>query len=298
MLFSLPHQAGIKGGAKVKRWLGVLVLLLGAGAARGAHFVYYDGGYEAYGYAHARDPYYNYGPYEQLINDPYCASVDRYAYIDYINYQIFGYSYNDICVQTGSNSIYIRGLSIADGVAPVYGCYCSGKGYCSTKYPGTLGVFYKIEPDFGEEVGDDVVVHCSATVNVWGEASTYAFIGGPGGMGHMSVTRGQLPPVVTQPNPAYEVLTFPNLEYSNPWDQSWFSGVQSFPAQIGDVIGVFVRNYTRVEGNGPWNGRVRSDVLIVLTAESELAGDLDKDGDVDFYDLAKFAENWLVGTTP
>jgi hypothetical protein len=269
-------------------------LLLGAVAARGAYFVHYGGGYEAYGHAHAFDPYYFDGPYEQTYNDIYTASANISAAVGWA----FGSAYNKMGASTTGNSTYIRGLSIADGAADVYGCFCSGKGYCSTKYPGTLGVFYKIEPGFGESAGDDVIVHFSATANVWGEASTYVLIGGPGGMDHMSVTRGQLPPVTTQPDPSYEVVTFPNLEYFNPWDQSWFSGVHSFPAQIGDVIGVFVRNHTMVEGNGPWNGRVRSTVSMVLTAESVLAGDLDKDGDVDFFDLAKFAANWLVDTTP
>jgi len=76
VLFSLPHQAGIKGGAKVKRWLGVLVLLLGAGAARGAWFEYYGGGFHAFSDVWAWAGGYQGGPYYMTSDGIFSAQVE------------------------------------------------------------------------------------------------------------------------------------------------------------------------------------------------------------------------------
>ena len=73
-----------------------------------------------------------------------------------------------------------------------------------------------------------------------------------------------------------------------------FGGVHAFPAKIGDVIGIFASNYAKVEGSGV-SGDVYSEHTMILTVRAVLAGDLDNDGDVDFFDLAKLANNWLKG---
>jgi hypothetical protein len=114
-------------------------------------------------------------------------------------------------------------------------------------------------------------------------------------MNHMAITRGQLPPVLTEPNSNYEVLTLPNLELSDEGGY-WFSGVHTFDAQIGDVIGIFTENYTDVTGWGPLDGVVENNLWIILTVKPALTGDLNGDGNVDFRDFAKLAENWLAGT--
>ena len=104
-----------------------------------------------------------------------------------------------------------------------------------------------------------------------------------------------LPPVATDPSSEYEVWGIENLSLT---DESfdWCSGVYSFKAEIGDVIGIFAENYTEVSGLGVLDGMIESDLTIALTAKTLLAGDLDEDNDVDFDDFAILAKNWLKGT--
>jgi hypothetical protein len=200
---------------------------------------------------------------------------------------MWGYAEGDsICIQT---------QSVADAVADNASSYTSGWGYGRTQDAQTYGIYYRIMPDEGEEIGDDVIVYYSDTISISSDGATFAYIGGPADMNHMAITRGQLPPVPTEPNSEYEVLTLPNLELSEEGGY-WFSGVHMFDAKIGDVIGVFAENYTDITGWGPLDGVVENKLWIVLTVKPVLVGDLDSDGDVDFRDFGKLAENWLAGT--
>ena len=113
-------------------------------------------------------------------------------------------------------------------------------------------------------------------------------------MDHMSVTRGQLPPVLTEPQSIYEVWTLDNLELTND-SFDGFTGISTFKAEIGDLIGIFAENYTDIGGVGSLDGLIESDLTIVLTVKTLLTGDLDDDNDVDLSDFAKFADNWLKG---
>ena len=138
-------------------------------------------------------------------------------------------------------------------------------------------------------------MYYSDTVGISSYGDTDVYVGGPGDMNHIAITLGQLPPVWTEPDSENEVLTWSNLEL---FDQGgyWFSGIHTFSAKSGDVIGIFAENYTDVAGWGPLDGLVESDLAIVMTVKTVLFGDLDGDGDVDLYDFAVFANNWLEGT--
>ena len=72
-----------------------------------------------------------------------------------------------------------------------------------------------------------------------------------------------------------------------------FTGISVFHAEIGDVIGIFAENYSDISEIGPLDGLIESDLTIVLTLKTLLAGDLDEDNDVDLYDFTIFAGNWL-----
>ena len=285
----------------MKRYLTVIVLLCVVGSATqrrtdGAYFNYYAGGFRAFYEVEAKDSTYPDGYYSTDTNDSNSfAGVEEYIEVT----EAYSYAYNSIWGYAEGDSICIQTQSVADAIADNDLAYASGWGSGrtedATEDAQTYGIYYQIMPDEGEGLGDDVIVYYSDTVSISSSGATFAYVGGPEDMNHMAITRGQLPPVLTEPNSEYEVLAWPNLELSDDGGY-WFSGVHTFDAQISDVIGIFAENYTDVTGWGPLDGVVENNLWIVLTVKPVLAGDLDSDGDVDLLDFAKLAENWLAGT--
>ena len=279
---------------KMKRYLTILVLLCTIGTVHGVHFSYYAGGFRANYYAYAENLPYSDGPYILTQNGTTFASVEKKAGG---SPQPIGYARNYISSETSNNSIRIQSYSIAEGAADYSYCYAHGQGFTGTGNSQTneKGVYYRITPDANEHDGDDVMVYYNDIVSIsTDEGTTRLYIGGPDTMDHLAITRGQLPPVTTEPVRENEVLRFPNVNVLNSGDSSWFSGVHAFPAKIGDVIGIFAKDYTEVKGWGYLRGSIYSTHTMILTVEPVLSGDLDYDEDVDLYDLAKLANNWLV----
>jgi hypothetical protein len=275
----------------MKRYLSVLILLCTVSSVQGAHFSYYAGGLRAYYEVYAQDPVYFDGPLDGTQYSTSYAFVVGTASVP----QASSGARNDIWSETSNNSVRIQSYSTANGYASNSLCYASGWGFGRTQNSQTYGIYYKIMPDDDEQPGDDVMVYYNDMVNISADGHTYVRIGGPGTMDHIAITRGQLPPVPTEPNRDYEVLSFPQVEIPNS-DGDWFSGIHAFPAKIGDVIGIFAENYTKVADWGPLNSEVYySTHTMILTVRAVLSGDLDHDGDVDFFDLAKLANNWLEG---
>jgi len=286
----------------MKRYLTVFALLCIVGTAHGAHFQHFGGGFRAHYDVFAQDG--------ALFNSSYFTKED----IDWAtaagSVQVPPYpqvaqadsrARSDIWSEIIGNSLRIQSYSIAYGFAATYLCKAISQTYGSTQDNQTLGIFYQINPDSGEQVGDDVMVYYSDIVSLTASGTTYYYVGGPGTMDHLAITRNQVPPV-QEPDSQYEVLRFPNVDLSNSGDQNWFSGVHPFPAKIGDVIGIFAKTEAVVYfEHGPMTGDISySNHTMILTVRPVLSGDLDYDGDVDFYDLAKLANNWLegVGTGP
>ncbi len=281
----------------MKRYLTVVVLLCVVGSATqhrtdGAYFNYYAGGFRAFCEVDTKDSASPDGYYSDDTNDStFFAGVEEYVEVT----EAYSYAYNDMWGYAEGDSICIQTQSVADGIADNASAYTSAWGFGRTEDSPAYGIYYEIMPDEGEEPGDDVIVYYSDTISILADGTTFAYVGGSADMNHMAVTRGQLPPVLTEPNSEYEVLAWPNLELSDEGGY-WFSGVHTFDAQIGDVIGIFAENYTDITGWGPLDGVVENDLWIVLTVKPVLAGDLDSDGDVDLSDFGKLAENWLAGT--
>jgi len=280
----------------MKRYLTIVVLLCVVGSATqrrtdGAYFNYYAGGFRAFYEVYAEDSSSSDGYYSDTNDSTFFARVEEYAEVT----EAYSYAYNDMWSYAEGDSICIQTQSVADAVADNDSAYTSGWGSGRTEDAQTYGVYYQIMPDEGEGLGDDVIVYYSDTISISASGAMFAYVGGPADMNHMAITRGQLPPVLTEPNSEYEVLAWPNLELSDDGGY-WFSGVHTFDAQIGDVIGIFAENHTDITGWGPLDGVVENDLWIVLTVKPVLAGDLDSDGDVDLGDFAKLAENWLAGT--
>ena len=274
----------------MKRYIIATVLISIAGVADGASFNYYAGRLSAFCKVYAEDSTDYDGPYTDSNDDTSFAMVAEYAEVDY------AYSYADNSIwddnDSQNHSICLRVNSYADTTAEQADCNVIGYGYGATEDSQTYGIFYQIVSDEGEEIGDEVIVYCVSTIKVAAWGSTYIYIGGPATLSHISITKGLLPPVLTDPESEYEVWGIENLELT---DESfdWYSGVYSFRAKIGDVIGIFAENYTDVSGLGELDGSVESDLTIGLTAETILSGDLDDDNDVDFNDLAILGKNWL-----
>lgn len=275
----------------MKRYLIILILLCVVSNVQGAHFSYHAGGlranYDVYAY---NDPFYD-GPWSQTQDGTSSASVSKNTTVPQAN----SYAYNNIGSKTSNNSIRIQSFSIAEGAANYSYCYARGKGFGRTQNSQTKGIFYKIMPDANEQTGDDVMVYYNDLVSITANGTTNLRIGGPGTMDHIAITRGQLPPVTTEPVRDNEVLRFPDVNVTNSSNADWFSGIYAFPAKIGDVIGIFAENSTKVEGWGTLAGSIYSTFTMVLTVRPVLLGDLDHDGDVDFFDMAKLAGNWLAG---
>ncbi|MBN2455446.1 MAG: hypothetical protein JXB29_02745 [Sedimentisphaerales bacterium] len=268
-----------------------LVLFCVVYVSQAAYFSHYAGALEAYCYNFAEDSDETDGPYEVFDEDTSFASAAEWAAVS----DSYSDAYNHIWGYTDGDCLCLQLTSWADGIADYQSSYTKAWGYGSADSPQTRGIFYRIMPDATEEFGDEVSISYSDNISVYQMGSTYVYVGGPGDMNHMAVTIGQSPPVETEPNSAYEVLTWDNLQLTDEGGD-WFSGIYKFPAKIGDVVGIFAENYTDVRGWGPLDGLLQSDLWIVLTVRVLLAGDIDDDGDVDLYDLAELAENWLVGT--
>lgn len=277
----------------MKRYLTVFVLLCIVGTAHGAYFQYYAGQLRAYYEVFAQDGGLFNGSFEGTMNHLTYAWAGGSAAVPP---QASSGARSDIWRDIIGNSIRIQSYSFAEGLAATTACYTRAQTYARTQdYLNNYGIFYQIKPDTDEQNGDDVMVYYNDIVSITASGTTYVRIGGPGTMAHLAITRGQLPPVPTEPDSSKEVLRFPNVPLSNSGGD-WFSGVHTFPAKIGDVIGIFAENYAVVIGDGPLIGEVAySTHTMILTVRAVLSGDSDYDGDVDFYDLAKLANNWLEG---
>jgi len=282
----------------MKRYLTFFVLLCIVGTAYGAHFNYYAGGLRAYYEVYTQDGGYFDGPYSGKMDHTTYAWAGGSAAVPPPPQipQASSEARSDILRDDRGNSIRIQSYSFAKGLAATTACYTRAETYARTQdYLDNYGIFYQIKPDSGEQIGDDVMVYYNDMVNIPATGTTYVRIGGPGTMDHLAITRGQLPPVPTEPDRENEVLSFPDITLFNSGDD-WFSGVHPFPAKIGDIIGIFAQNYTWIADWGPLIGEVPySRHTMILTVRAVLAGDSDYDGDVDFYDLAKLANNWLEG---
>jgi hypothetical protein len=270
-------------------------ILLIAQILHAAHFEHYAGGFEGFEKVFTQDADYYDGPWEKTDSDVSSVYSEEYAEVP----SAYSYAYNTIwdINEPSLNSVSIRFESYADANAS--DSFSDGYAYgrCSTQVGNELGKYYTIEGDSGEAVGDDVIVFCTSQFNVVGGGTSFGYLGGPGAMDHMAVTRGQLPIVTGSPDPANEVWTRDNVELVDE-DYASFSKTAMFAAKVGDVIGVFAENYTDVtleESAGPGDGWLLSEFSIILSVTVPLQGDIDLDGDVDAYDFAKFANNWLIG---
>jgi len=164
---------------------------------------------------------------------------------------------------------------------------------CETRQPGvTNGIFFQLEPDVNENVGDDIIVNFSwaGYADVFGQG--WCDIGGTSGMDHMAITLNQSPPVTSVPDSQYEVWTHPNVHETVYYEDA-NSG--SFEAKIGDVIGVFISLKTRSELTSGEYAYVDgySIVSLWLDDDSYCPADFNDDGKVDFEDFAIFARYWL-----
>lgn len=272
----------------MKRYLTIFVLLCTISTAEGAHFSYYGGGLRAFYEVYAENPPFTDGrsEYQDGVNS---ASIAGSAAV----FQANSDASSDIASKSLGNSIRIKSESIAKGYGAYSTCDVRGQASSSTQNYQTKGIFYMIMPDANEQTGDDVMVYYHDMLYIWYNGTTYVRIDGPGTMNHLAITRGLLPPVAAEPASEYEVLRFPQVEISNS-GADLFGGLHAFPAKIGDVIGIFADNYAKVEGSAV-SGEVYSEHTMILTVRPVLLGDLDNDGDVDFFDLAKLASNWLEG---
>lgn len=273
----------------MKRYLTIFVLLCTISTAEGADFSYYGGGLRALYEVYAENIPYTDGPRSEYQDGINSASTAGSAVV----FQANSYANSVIASKGLGNSIRIKSESTANGYGAYSTCYARGQASGSTQNSQTKGIFYMIMPDGDEQTGDDVMVYYNDMLYIWSSGTTYVRIDGPGTMNHLAITRGLLPPVTGEPASEYEVLSFPQVEISNS-GSDLFSGVHAFPAKIGDVIGIFADNYAKVEGSAI-SGEVYSTHTMILTVRAVLAGDLDHDGDVDFFDLAKLASNWLEG---
>ena len=277
----------------MKRYFIVLVLLSTISTVHGANFVYHAGGFRAnYDEVRAWDGFFNDGPWSLTQDHTSSVSVSR---LSTGVPQARFYVLNDIRSDISTNSIRIQSFSIAEGAADTASSYARAKGLNRTQNAQGYGIFYKIMPDANEQIGDDVMVYYNHTANISTDNGTTSLrIGGPGTMDHIAITLGQLTPVTGEPPREKEVLRFPDVNVTNSGSTDWFSGIHAFPAQIGDVIGIFAENSTAVEVWNTMTGAIYSTFSMVLSVRTVLSGDLDYDDDVDFYDLAKLANNWLV----
>jgi hypothetical protein len=275
----------------MKRYLIILALLI-VPAAKGAYFEHYAGSLYSSGQVYAEDNTSIDGPYSDNHENFSDSWVELSAEVTdaygYANTSIWDINFPE------NQSLCLRANSFVDVIATDIDCNAFGYGYASTEDQQTYGTYYQIVPGPGEQFGDEVIVSCSTTIKIVNWGQTYAYIGGTGEMDHMAITKGQLPPVSTQPQSNFEVWTMDNLELTDEGFDG-YAGISTFHAEIGDVIGIFAENYSDIGGVGPLDGLIESDLTIVLTVKTILAGDIDEDNDVDLYDFTKLADNWLKG---
>ena len=264
--------------------------------AQSAHFSYFAGEFTTAYEVYAQDAYLFDGPYSAGQTQDGSSFVEGEALVLQAN----SLARCNILSGFEDNSLHIRASSFAaaislDGVGYAYGVAAG-----STSNEDTLGVFYKIEPDSGEILGDNVIVYFTGTLSIENlgaspRGDVHALLTGAGEMDHMAITKGQLPPVTTAPDAAYEIWTWPNIELDNT-SRYGFEKVRRFNAQVGDVIGLFVTTGATNVCLGYQSGTIISNLTFTFMVESVQAGDLDGDGDVDLEDFAQFAGNWLAGT--
>lgn len=264
--------------------------------AQSAHFSYVAGEFSAVCEVYAQDAYLLDGPYSAGRNQKSSTFVEEEALVFQAN------SLARCNIQSGffDNSLHIQASSFASAISLDIAGYAYGVAGGSTSSEDTLGIFYKIEPDSGEMLGDNVIVYFTGAVSIepMGRSprgDVRALLTGAGEMDHMAITKGQLPPVTTAPDAAYEIWTEQNIVLNNT-SHYGFEKVHRFNAQIGDVIGLFITTGASNECLGYESGTIISNLMITFTVERVRAGDLDGDGDVDLQDFAQFADNWLAGT--
>jgi len=276
--------------------LPLCIVIFCVSVAHTAHFSHYAGGFTVVCDVYAQDYYYYDGPYSSGDTQTASVWVENEAAVLQAN----SLARSTVISILRDNSVYIRMFSLTAAISlDSYG-YAYGVGGASAQDDDTHGVFYKIEPDTGEGLGDDVVVRWMGQVSIepMGNAprgDVFASLTGPFDMDHLAITKGQLPPVTASPDPAYEVWTMPNVILSNQ-SQYGFESIKAIEAQIGDVIGIFVAVGTGNTCDGYQSGMIISNLTLTFTVDSILLGDLDGDGDVDLLDFSLFAENWLTGT--
>ena len=289
--YTIPNER-LERMIKMRRII-VVILLCAGGFCDGAYFDYYDGGLYTFCEVYSEDASYYDGPYSDVNEGISYSAVEGYAEVP----DAYSYASSTVWDTTDepSHSVCLRFNSFGDVSESDENCYGFGYGYSSTEDEYTYGIFYEILPQAGEQTGDDVIVYCTASMKISAWGQTYAYVGGPGDMNYIAITRGQQPPVADEPNSEYEVWIMDNLELT---DESFdgYMSTETFKAKVGDVIGVFAENYADITGQGPLDGLIEGDLTIILTIETVLAGDLDGDDDVDMFDLAVLAKNWLKGT--
>lgn len=278
----------------MKRYLTIVVLVWAVNTVHGAHFEYYAGGFTASCDNYSEDYYYISGPFHVSNSGTSDVVVEDYSAVLQAN----SIARNSVTSAYGDHSVGVRLFSLAAAMSlDSYG-HAYSFGSLTSGDSQTRGIFYKIQPDSGEDIGDEVIVYYTGALSIEptgllpGNVSGYLV--GPGDMDHLAITKGQLPPVTTEPDPVTEVWNMPNLELDNTF-YCGFEDVDFFYAEIGDVIGLFASTGTSNIVSGVQLGTVIANLTVTFTVKSPLAGDLDSDGDVDFQDFAKFAENWLAG---
>lgn len=270
------------------------LLACGLPVTYAAHFEYYAGGFTASCENYCEDYYYIDGPYsanntgadEVFVED---LSMVLQAGTLARSHVVSGYF---------DHSLHFRAVSFATAMS----FDTDGSGNCSSSLTAadgeTLGVFYRIEPDAGEAIGDEVVVYWDGEISIEPTGvypgTAVGSLAGSGSMDHVAITKGQLPPVIDAPDPDNEIWSMDNVERTN----TFYYGAESvswFDAQVGDVIGIFVSIGTGNAVSGYQSGTITSNLSATFTVQPRLKGDLDNDGDVDVLDFAEFADNWLTG---
>jgi len=276
-----------------KQCLPIFILLCSASVVLGAHFQYYGGGLTASCNNYSQDYWYYSGPYHASQTGTENVLVEDYSAV----LQASSFSRNSVVTIYGGSSVHLRIFSTSVAISLDVDGYAYSNGSTETVSGSNIGIFYKIHPDAGEADGDNVVVSWTGALSIEPTGlvpgSVSGFLTGPGGMNHLAITKGQLPPVTVAPDPSKEVWTMPNLTINNTFYYA-SEEIERFRAKIGDVIGIFCLCGTSNMVSGAKLGTVYSNLTATFTIES-LVGDLDGDGDVDLHDFAMLAEDWLVG---
>jgi len=297
----------------MKKYLIIFIWLSVVSCAYGAHFTYYDGHVRATAHAFAKDGTNESGPETDICDsDEYCEAKKILiaggatngtvsAACQKIASVIDPCGGDDLVFLSGPVSLVRAYNSPSRGDANAIG---------STQDAETYGIFYQIDPDGNQQVGEPVRVwyEWRITVTHYAGSSTYAYAGGPRDgndgayedMSYMAITRNIYPPVTGD----FEPEDLINVEWCHPnveiEDDDYFESSRQlrfhpwFEAQIGDVIGIFAENQALIDVDNQSIESITGSVTIILRV-SWLHGDLDTDGDVDWEDFAIFSKNWLAG---